>query len=277
MRLARVFTPSILLGGASSLRPTTRAGRRLTCLTLDLLTMSTMSVSPGATKVRPTPDHVRSSESRRPLPEMPTLVDGAGAVTVLRRRPAVPAGALGSGVSVEGRRLVAARDLHDAPWWVPAAAVWSDAEVRERPERPWHVGLATDRSWSRAVLTGLSNRLGWEARVALERGERLPVLRALGPCGAATVHDGRLGHEVPTVHIASPNVSRGGAGSTIESAYHRALFGDEGTPEVELARELADVELVLADAGLHVAVVDLGTSLLRHAGVFRVSIQLMTR
>lgn len=236
-----------------------------------------MSVSPGATTVPPTPDHIPSPESLRRLPERPALVDGTGAATVLRRRAVVPAGALGSGATVEGRRLVRARDLHDAPWWVAATAVWSDAEEHECPERPWHVGLATDRSWSRAVLAGLSGRLGWEAGVAHERGDDLPVLTGVVPCGDATVHDGRLGHDVPTVHIASDHVTRGGAGATVESAYHRALFGDHGRPEAALARELADVQLVLADAGLHVAVVDLGTPMLRHAGVTRVSVQLMAR
>jgi hypothetical protein len=239
--------------------------------------MSTMSASPRATNVRPTPDHAPSPGRRHGLPELPALVDGAGAVTVLRRRPAVPLGALGTGISITGRRLVGARDLHDAPWWVPASTVWSDAEDHERPERPWHVGLANDRSWSRAVLTGLSNRLGWEAAMAVERGDRLPTLAGVDPSGAATVHDGRLGHDVPTVHITSPNVSRGGAGTTVEAAYRRALFGDQGTPEPEVARELADVQLLLQDAGLHVAVVDLGTAMLRRAGVFRVSVQLMTR
>ena len=37
------------------------------------------------------------------------------------------------------------------------------------------------------------------------------------------------------------------------------------------------MQLVLADAGLDVAVVDLGTPMLRRAGVARVSVQLMGR
>ncbi len=72
-------------------------------------------------------------------------------------------------------------------------------------------------------------------------------------------------------------VIRGGAGITAESAYRRALFGDQGLSEDEVARELADMQLVLADAGLDIAVVDLGTALLRRAGVTRVSVQLMGR
>ena len=234
-------------------------------------------MSSSATNVRPTPDHARPPRRQDGLPERPQLLDGDGAVPVLRQRPAVPLGMLGSGVSVAGRRLVGARDLHGERWWVPASGVWSDAEETACPEHPWHVGLATDRSWSRAVLTGLSQRLAWEARAALERGEHLAVLPGVAPAAAATVYDGRLGHDVPTVHVASDHVARGGAGTTVLGAYRRALFGDAGTPEVELARELADLGLVLQDAGLAIAVVELGTPLLRRAGVSRVSVQLMTR
>ena len=70
---------------------------------------------------------------------------------------------------------------------------------------------------------------------------------------------------------------RWGAGTTVESAYRRALFGDQGLTEDEVARELADMQLVLADAGLDIAVVDVGTTMLRRAGFARVSVQLMGR
>ena len=50
-----------------------------------------------------------------------------------------------------------------------------------------------------------------------------------------------------------------------------------GHLRARMARELADVRLVLATAGIDVAVVDVGTSMLRKAGVFRVSVQLMGR
>ena len=63
--------------------------------------------------------------------------------------------------------------------------------------------------------------------------------------------------------IVSDKVTRWGAGSTFESAYRRALFGDQGLSEDEVARELADMQLVLADAGVDVAVVDVGTTMLR--------------
>ncbi len=236
-----------------------------------------MTVSTGATKVQPTVDHARAYASPRWLTEQPALLDGEGAVTVLRRRSAVPIGGLGSGEMVAGRRLVGARDLDDAPWWIPATVAWSDAEDAMRPEHPRPVGLAHDRTWSRAVLTGLSDRLGWEARMAFERGETLATIDGIGPTGSATVYDGGLGHDLPCLLIVSDRVIRWGAGITAESAYRRALFGDQALGEDETARELADMQLVLADAGLDVAVVDLGTTMLRRAGFARVSVQLMGR
>ena len=239
--------------------------------------MAGMSVSTGATNVQSTTEHARSRVTPARLTELPDLIDGAGTATVLRRRPGVPVGALGSAQVTTGRRLVHARDIHDAPWWLPASLVWSDAEDAERPEHPCFVGLATDQSWSRAVLTGLSQRLAWEARLAHERGVHLPPARGVEIGATTRVLDGRLGHDVPTVHIVSENVTRGGAGVTIESAYRRALFGDRGASDGDIARELADVQLVLAEAGLHIGVVDVGTPLLRAAGVARVSVQLMSR
>jgi len=236
-----------------------------------------MSVSTSATNVPSTVEQVTTHASPRRLTELPALLDGAGAVAALRRRPTVPVGAMGSSDLTAGRRLVGARDVHDAPWWIPACAVWSDAEQSDRPERPVHVGLATDRSWSRAVLTGLSDRLAWEAKLAHGRGDTMAVVTGIGPAGPAVVLDGRVGHDVPTAHIVSDKIMRGAAGSTMESAYRRALFGDGGSSESDIARELADMHLVLADAGVHVAVVDMGTQLLRAAGVSRVSIQLMGR
>ena len=236
-----------------------------------------MTVSTGATKVEPTADHARAYASPRWLTEQPALLDGEGAVTVLRRRSAVPVGGLGDGDVVAGRRLVGARDLHDAPWWIPATVVWSDAEDAMRPEHPRPAGLSHDRSWSRAVLSGLSERLGWEARTAFERGEALDTIDDVAPSDAVTVYDGSLGHDLPCVLIVSDKVIRWGAGNTVASAYRRALFGDQGLSEEEAARELADMQLVLGDAGLDVAVVDVGTTMLRRAGFVRVSVQLMGR
>ena len=87
------------------------------------------------------------------------------------------------------------------------------------------------------------------------------------------VYDGRLGHDVPTVVVVDERFVRWGAGVTHEWAYHRAMFGDRGRQDAE--RELADLDLLLAGIGITVAVVDLGTPLLREAGVHRVSVQLL--
>ena len=227
--------------------------------------------------MRSTAEQGDSCPRQRRSPELPALIDGSGIAAVLRRRTAVPVGGLGSGEVSAGRRLVRARDVHDLPWWIPAGVVWADAEESARPEHPWSVGLATDRSWSRAVLTGLSDRLAWEARLAHGRGEQLAAAHGLVASGGAVVFDGRIGHDVPTVHIVSDHVERGAAGATMEGAYRRALFGDHGVTDEDVARELADIQLVLSDAGVDVAVVDVGTELLRTAGVARVSVQLMSR
>ncbi len=229
-----------------------------------------------ATTVVPSP-HPQAYGSPRWSPEQPILLDSASNVRVLRRRASVPVGGLGLGTVIHGRRLVRARDLDDAPWWVPARTVWSDAEEREHPEHPSFVGLATDRSWTRAVLTGLSDRLGWEARQVFEAGGTLARLDGVGPLGPSTVYDGRLGHEVPCVLVVSEQAVRWGAGVTTETAYRRALFGDQSRSEDDAARELADLRLLLNDVDLEVVVVDLGTALLRRAGVARVSVQLVGR
>jgi hypothetical protein len=194
-------------------------------------------------------------------------------VGVLRRRRVVAHGGLGARAELDGECLVNARDLAGHRWWIPAAAVWTDGDTAERPEHPCPIGLATDRSWTKAVLAGLSDRLGWEARQARDHGRTLPRLDGVAPCDSGTVWDGRLDHEVPTVLVTSAAVERWGAGATVASAYRRALFGDHGTPDA--SRELADMELVLAAAGVRVGIVDLATSLMVKAGVARVSVQLL--
>jgi hypothetical protein len=205
--------------------------------------------------------------------DLPAIVPGSGPVVALRRRRVVALGGLGSVAELDGERLVSAHDLAEQRWWIPAAAVWSDGDGTERPEHPWHVGLATDCSWPRAVLTGLSDRLGWEAAQARQRGARLLALNGVCPSPASTVWDGRLGHDVPTVLVTSDTTERWGAGASVSSAYRRAMFGDQGT--VDAARELADMELILSTAGIRLAVVDLATPLMARAGVARVSVQLL--
>lgn len=202
------------------------------------------------------------------------MVTGDGAVVALRRRRVVAPRGLADRTALDGGRLVVACDLDDRPWWIPAAAVWSDGDSGVRPEHPWHAGLEQDRCWTRAVLSGLSGRLGWEARSAHEAGVELPELPAAQFPTSGTVLDGRLGHDVPTVVVVSERAERWGSGATWASAYRRAMFGDQGTPETEAKRELADIELILSSAGIGITVVDLATALFRRAGVARVSVQL---
>jgi hypothetical protein len=218
-------------------------------------------------------DHARTWSGPGRATALPSIVVDDRALIAFRRRRVVALGALASRHELDGERLVSAYDLSERPWWVPAAAVWSDADRDGRPEHPWHVGLATDTSWHRAVLSGLSDRLGWEAKRALDRGLALPRLNEVEHGVRGTVWDGRLGHEVPTVVITSDNVERWGAGTTADSARRRALYGDQGTTDA--ARQLADMELVLATSGIDVGVVDLATPLMTRAGVARVSVQLL--
>jgi len=214
--------------------------------------------------------------SRPPSPTFqPTIVVGDGPVVALRRRSVVALGSLDERIMLDTPRLVSAHDLTGRAWWVPAATVWSDADGDEQPQRPWAIGLASGRSWEVAVLAGLSDRLGWEANVARERGRELPVLSDVGVSyrDGATVYDGRLGHDVPTVVVVRDSVALWGAGSTFAAAHHRALFGDHGS--VGHPGELDMLGDSLALAGLDVVAVDLGTPLIKRAGVQRLSIQLM--
>jgi hypothetical protein len=218
-------------------------------------------------------DHARTWSGPGPATALPSIVVDDRAVIAFRRRRVVALGALASRRELDGERLVSAYDLAERPWWIPAASVWSDTDQDGRPEHPWYVGLATDTSWHLAVLSGLSDRLGWEAKQALDSGRRLARLDGVEPGVRGTVWDGRLGHDVPTVVITNDNVERWGAGVSVGSAYHRALYGGQGT--VDASRELADIELVLAASGIDVGVVDLATPLMARAGVARVSVQLL--
>lgn len=277
-RCERVFTEAACSRTRPSCVPHRQLGRRLTALQLPVRIVAAMTMTREApTLRRPSSEHAGPwcPPARAALP---AIVTGGGAVVALRRRRVIAPGGLGvrsdpdARVELDGERLVSAADLAGQRWWIPAAAVWSDGDGTERPEHPRHVGLATDRSWSRAVLVGLSDRLGWEAKQARQRGVTLTWLDDVA-AGTMSVWDGRLGHEVPTVLITSDSVERWGAGASVASAYRRAMFGDEGT--LDAARELADMESLLGAAGVGVGIVDLATPLMSRAGVARVSVQLL--
>lgn len=214
--------------------------------------------------------------SRPPSPTaLPTIVVGDGPVVALRRRPVVALGSLDERVTLDTSRLVSAVDLNGRAWWIPAAAVWSDADGDEQPQHPWAIGLAAGRSWEVALLAGLSDRLGWEANLARERGRVLPVLDDIGVShrDGATVYDGRLGHDIPTVVVVRDSVAMWGAGSTFAAAHHRALFGDHAA--VGHPGELEMLGALLAVAGLDVVAVDLGTPVFKRVGVQRLQVQLL--
>jgi hypothetical protein len=214
-----------------------------------------------------------------PATDAPALVVRTTHVVALRHRPVVALGSLSDRATLEGERLVAAHDAAGQACWVPAEAVWSDADHAERPQHPRPVGLATALTPERALAAGLSDRLGWEAILHFERGGYLPVLDT-APIGdrasdadRLVVLDGRLGHDVPTVVVLGADLVRWGAAATWATAVHRAWYGDDGSLAVE--EELTDVVDTLREARLDVVGVDLGTSLLRRANVVRWSVQLV--
>jgi hypothetical protein len=205
----------------------------------------------------------------------PPIMTGTDTVVALRRGRVIPAGEILGGGAVDGRRLVSATDAHGGCWWIPAEAVWCDGESAAHPERPRPVGLATAGDVTSATLQGLSDRLGWEAVLRLERGHDLPVLALPGDVDPTqfVLLDGRLGHDVPTVVILGADVTRWGAAGTWERALRRALYGGQGLPAE--AGELDLMAAGLAELGLHPVVVDLGTPTLRRLGISRCSVQLL--
>jgi hypothetical protein len=222
------------------------------------------------------PQHGLPVDQHRPARPMPRgqacMLRKQVEVVALRQRQAVALGCLAGRAVVDGDRLVSAEDDSGQLWWIPAAAVWCDADVDSHPEQPRPVGLAMAATREAALVKGLSDRLGWEAVLALERGD-LPVAEGVGtPLNNAVVLDGRLGHDVPTVVVLAAETVRWGAASTWDGALRRALYGDDA--EVDPAVELSDLCALLGD-DLGVAGVDLGTPVLSAAGVVRCSVQLV--
>lgn len=211
-----------------------------------------------------------------PIPSArPTTVLEGGAVVPMRRSGAIALGSLGERDVVVGERLVSANDRDGRPSWIAAAAVWSDAEDQRHPQRPRPIGLVTANGRSRALVNGLSDRLGWEALLAFERGCELPPVDELADVVSdrLIVLDGRLGHDVPTVVVLGPDTVRWGAATTWEGAFGRALYGDDWG--VESDAELTALSATLAGSQLAVVAVDLGTPLLERASIVRCSVQLV--
>jgi hypothetical protein len=174
-----------------------------------------------------------------------------------------------------GDRLVTAHDEQGQGWWISAEAVWSDSNAAGHPEHPLAIGLATASTRDVAMVTGLSDRLGWEAVLEFERGTDLPRAEALADFSDDNVVflDGRLGHDVPTVVVLGREMVRWGAAATWYGAMRRAMYGDDGNSDV--GGELPQLCEILGRSGLGVAAVDLDSPLLRRAGIARCSVQIV--
>src|SRR5262245_46173941 len=202
------------------------------------VTMTVTLIPEFRDTVRTTPE-VWSSPPRPTA--RPTTVVRHGAVVALRQRAAIALGALDERALADGDRLVTAHDADGQAWWIAASSVWSDSERAGHPENPLPIGLATAATRDAAMIAGLSDRLGWEAVLEFERGRDLPHAAALADFTDENVVmlDGRLGHEVPTVVVLGRDMVRWGAGATWYGAMRRAMYGDDGNPDV--GRELPEL------------------------------------
>jgi hypothetical protein len=205
----------------------------------------------------------------------PRIDVGGGTVVALRQGTVIGTGEILDRGTVQGTQLVPASGPEGTSWWIPAEAVWSDGEAAAAPQHPRPVGLATAADVVAATVLGLSDRLGWEAVLHLERGHELPALVTppeLDP-EQFVVLDGRLGHDIPTVVVIGRDLTRWGAAMSWEQALHRAMYGTAGRA-VE-PDELTAMTAALGALGLSPITVDLGTPLLRRLGIARCSVQLL--
>lgn len=210
----------------------------------------------------------------------PVLISADGPVVALRQRSVIQPGGLADRALLRGQKHVTAYDLDGAPWWIPAEAVWTDTSRSEGPSVPRSTGLATAGSRERALLAGLSDRMGWEAMASFERSQKLSLVdtSTLGTSirqDGVAVLDGQLGLDIPTVVVIGDDVLRWGAGATWDAAIQRALYRDAGI--MEPAIELAQLTARLERHDLTVATVDLGSPALQKAGIHRLSVQLLNR
>ena len=200
--------------------------------------------------------------------------DDSGVLSSERRCTAITLGGLAERAGIDDDRRTTARDLDGGTWSIPASAVWPTSVSSSRSTTPQPVGAATALRRERAILQGLSDRLGREGVLARAAGVDLPTVQGLSS-GDVVVLDGRVGHHVPTVVMIGEHVLRWGAGSTWKRAVDRALYATS-TPDNNASRsELRAVAAELATVGLTVGVVDVGTELLQASGVFRCSVQLL--
>ena len=153
-------------------------------------------------------------------------------------------------------------------WWLPAAAVWVDAEAGTQPDHPRPAGLATGRDRVAAITAGLSDRLGWEAVLEFDRGRepgpgarrerpRAPdrARRACRPRGPDRRHAGRRHREMGR---------RGHLGAGAPPGGVRPRCRRDAS-----VHELKQMSERLGRDGLAIATVDLATPLLARSGIFR--------
>lgn len=191
----------------------------------------------------------------------------------MRRGHLLRLGALTGQASSQGWRSEIGDDLDDELWTVGANQLWSPADpaVRSTDATGGDVVVAGQRE--RAIMHGLSDRLGREAVLAWEGGAELPCVH--GVCERPVrVLDGRLGHHVETVVVIGERSVCWGAGSSWARAVDRAIYSPRASGGDDRA-ELGLIVAELAASGIGVWVVDVGTTTLRAAGVFRCCVHLI--
>jgi hypothetical protein len=203
------------------------------------------------------------------------VVQRHGQVVPLHHRPAIALGGLCDRVQVNGQRQIAAVDTRGASCFVDAAAVWTDGE-HTHPTQLAPIGLASSSCRDTALITGISDRIGWEAAKAWEDGLDLPTAPFLDHQANSrlVLLDGRLGHQLPTVVAVSETSVRWGAGATWDAAAGRAMYGTGWPTDTS---ELALIECILAGARLGIAAVDVGSALLTVNNLTRISVQITPR
>ena len=109
----------------------------------------------------------------------PATLPGRGSVVALRQRRAIALGSLAErGVLAAGDRLVTAHDATGHSWWIPADAVWSDADgprpsgapSADRPGNRSDQGSSARQGHQRPARVG--SGAGVRARRRPPRGDR---------------------------------------------------------------------------------------------------------
>ena len=200
-RRARVLMRRMMLVDASNARPTTR--RR---------TPSHGAVTAGCASAHMTLIYAPSTvgpSSRppdvAPAPAAATIVGDDGRSSPCERA-VVALGSSSAGRSM-ARRWSAPVTCAGRPWWIPASAVWSDADADGTPQHPRPIGLAQPAAAGRSPCSPASaTASAGRPTLARRPGRELPVVDGPRRCGRTTdtvVYDGRLGHDVPTVVVVS--------------------------------------------------------------------------